>query len=73
MKKHLCKELVVAKNDNEGFNNSSKWGFVLTFRLKAKLKWKIIVISLENIEFLHIEIVISMLNQIIKFLSDFIT
>ena len=48
MVKHFNKELVMPKEDNEDFENSTSC-------------W-IIVISLQNIEALHIEIVISMLN-----------
>ena len=48
MVKHFNKELVMPKEDNEDFENSTSC-------------W-IIVMSLQNIEALHIEIVISMLN-----------
>ena len=37
-------------------------GFVLIFMLRVMLKYEIIVISLENIEALHKEIVMPMLN-----------
>ena len=40
-------------------------GFVLIFMLRVMLKYEIIVISLENIEALHKEIVIPMLNYTI--------
>ena len=40
-------------------------GFVLIFMLRVMLKYEIIVISLENIEALHKEIVMPMLNYTI--------
>ena len=43
--------------------------FAIMFMLMMTLKKEIFFISLENIEYLHIEIVISNSNQIIKFLS----
>ena len=43
--------------------------FAIMFMLMMTLKKEIFFISLENIEYLHIEIVISKSNQIIKFLS----
>ena len=47
--------------------------FVIMSILMLMLKKEVIVISLENIEALYIEIVISKLNEITKFLSYFTT
>ena len=47
---------------NEDNENSTKCWICDNIMLMVMLKQEIIVISLENIEFLHIEIVISMLN-----------
>ena len=55
MKKHINKELVTAKHDLD-FESSTKW-WILDDVIIG-----IILISLENIEALHIVIVISMLN-----------
>ena len=64
MKKHSNKELVMTRDDI---------GSVIMIILILMLKSEILAISPENIEVLHIEIVISMLNQIIKFLLYFRT
>ena len=53
MKKYFNKELAMTKENNEDFKNSSKC---------CICDKKVIVISLENIEALHKEIVISILN-----------
>ena len=60
MKKHFHKELVMAKEDNEDFKQSTKChNDSLTMIMLMMLKKEINVISLENIEPLHIETVIS--------------
>ena len=64
MKKHSNKKLVMTRDDI---------GSVIMIILILMLKSEILAISPENIEVLHIEIVISMLNQIIKFLLYFRT
>ena len=46
-------------------------GSMIIFMLMVMLKEDIIVISLENIEAQHVEIVVSMRNQITKFLLYF--
>ena len=66
----------MTKKDNEVFKNSPKvwfWelyyvGSVKLIMLMAMLNEDIIVISYENIEALHIEVAISTLNQVVKFL-----
>ena len=50
------------KEDNEGFKNPNKFGFVLMIILIMMFKCEIIVISLEKIEALHMDIAISILN-----------
>ena len=53
----------MTKEDNGNFKNSTKcWGSVTVIMLIIMVKYKIIVISLENIESLHREIVIQILN-----------
>ena len=60
MKKHFDKELVMTKEDNEDFKQSTKCrNDSLTMIMLMMLKKEINVISLENIEPLHIETVIS--------------
>ena len=61
MKKHFDKELLMTKEDNEDFKQSTKcYNDSLTMiMLIMMLKKEINVISLENIEPLHIETVIS--------------
>ena len=65
MKKHFNKEVVITKKDNEDFKSCTKEllkSFVMMIMLKVMLKQEIIVISLVNIEVLHIDIVISIIN-----------
>ena len=62
MKKHFNKEFVMTKEDNEDFKNSTKGWICDNDYIDNYIKVKIIVISLENIEALHREIVISILN-----------
>ena len=60
MKKHFDKELVMTKEDNEDFKQSTKChNDSLTMIMLMMLKKEINVISQENIEPLHIETVIS--------------
>ena len=60
MKKHFDKELVMTKEDNEDFKQSTKChNDSLTMIMLMMLKKEINVISQENIEPLHIESVIS--------------
>ena len=62
LKKHFNKELVMNKEENKDFKNSLNVRFVTMIILIMILKCEIIVISLENIEALHIEIVILILS-----------
>ena len=58
----------MTEEDNEDFKNSKKcWSVILM------LKLEIIVILLKNMEVLHIETVLSILNKITSFLSYFTT
>ena len=66
MKKHFNKEPVMTK-DNEHFKNPTKRWICDNDYVDNDVN----VISLENIEALHTEIVISILNEITKFLSYF--
>ena len=59
MKKHFNKELVMTKKDNEDFENSAKCLICDNSYIDKLLEN---VMLLENIEVLHIEIIISMLN-----------
>ena len=60
MKKHFHKELLMTKERNEDFKQSTKChNDSLTMIMLMMLKKEINVISLENIEPLHIETVIS--------------
>ena len=68
IKKHFSKELVITIKDSENVENSIDGGFAIANMLMMMFKWEIIAMSLKNIENLHIEIAISRLNQIIKFL-----
>ena len=68
IKKHFSKELVITKKDSENVENSIDGEFAIANILMMMFKWEIIAMSLENIDNLHIEIAISRLNQIIKFL-----
>ena len=52
----------MTKEDNEDFRTLLNVGSVIMFMLMVMLKEESIVISLEHIEALHVEIVISMLN-----------
>ena len=64
IKKHFIKELVVTKEQIKDFKDSNiNVGFVIVIILIMMLKQEIIVIPLENIEALHIVIVISVLNN----------
>ena len=61
--KHFSKELVMTKKDNKDFLRILlNVGSVIMIVLMVMLKQKIIVISSENVEVLHIEIIISILN-----------
>ena len=70
MKKHFNKELLMTKEDNDDFKNYTTVGsvtIIMMFMIMIMivimmLKQEIIVISLENIEALHIETVMSILN-----------
>ena len=53
---------MMTKEDNEDFKNSTKCWICDNDYIDNYIKVKIIVISLENIEALHREIVISILN-----------
>ena len=59
MKEHFNKGLVKTKEDDENLNPLQNVGFVIILLLKMMVKYKIIVMSLENIGVLHTEIVIS--------------
>ena len=61
-KTHFNKELVMAKEDNKTFKISIKFWICDNDMLIMMSKYEIIVVSLENIDTLHIEIVISILN-----------
>ena len=52
----------MTKEDNEDFENSTKCWICDNNYIDTDVKKEIIVISPKNIKFLHIEIVISMLN-----------
>ena len=61
--KHFSKELVMTKKDNKDFLKILlNVGSVIMIVLMVMLKQKIIVILSENVEVLHIEIIISILN-----------
>ena len=60
--KKFNKEFAMSKKDDEDFENSTKCWICDNDMSMVILKWEIIFISLENIEALHIEIVISRLN-----------
>ena len=61
--KHFSKELVMTKKDNKDFLRILlNVGSVIMIVLMVMLKQKIIVILSENVEVLHIEIIISILN-----------
>ena len=62
MKNHFNKILVMTKGDNEDFHNSTNVGSVIMIILILMSKQEIIVILMKNIEALHIEIVISILD-----------
>ena len=62
MKKDFNKELVTTKEDDEDFKNSTKFGSVIMIMLIMMLKNDIVVISVENVEVQHIEIVTSTLT-----------
>ena len=62
MKKDFNKELVTTKEDDEDFKNSTKFKSVITIMLIMMLKKDIVVISVENVEVQHIEIVTSKLT-----------
>ena len=68
IKGHFNKDLVMSKEDDEDFEKTLlNFGFLIMLMFKVVSKQEIIIISLENIEVLCIEIVISNLNQLIKF------
>ena len=52
----------MTKKDNEHFMNSAKCWICYNNYVDKDIKVKIVVISLENIEALHIELAISTLN-----------
>ena len=60
MKKHFSNELVISKEEH--FENSANVGSVTMIILIVILKSEIIVISLEKIEVLCTETVVSILN-----------
>ena len=61
--KQFSKDLVMTKKDNKDFLRTLlNAGSVIMIVLMVMLKQEIIVISLENVEVLHIEIIISILN-----------
>ena len=59
MKKHFNKELTMTKKVNKDFKNSAKFWICDNTYVDAGVKVRNLVISLENIEALRIEIVIS--------------
>ena len=68
IKGHFNKDFVMSKEDDEDFEKTLlNFGFLIMLMFKVVSKQEIIIISLENIEVLCIEIVISNLNQLIKF------
>ena len=68
IKGHFNKDFVMSKEDDEDFEKTIlNFGFLIMLMFKVVSKQEIIIISLENIEVLCIEIVISNLNQLIKF------
>ena len=71
IKTHFNNELVMTKEDYEDFENSIKCWICDSVYVNGDVKVRDNVISLENIEVQHIKIVISLLNEIIKFLSYF--
>ena len=65
MKKHFNKKLVVTKIDNKSFKNSTKYWIYVNTYVDCDGK-EIIVISLENMESLHIETIMSTFIEIKK-------
>ena len=61
-KVNINKEIEIIKEDNEDFKNPTKWWIYRNYYVDVDVKVKIMVISMENIEVLHIEIVISILD-----------
>ena len=61
-KKRLNKELKMTKRDNEDLENSSQWCVCDNSVIDCGVKVRNHCHITENIEVLHIEIVISMLN-----------
>ena len=59
MKKHFSKELVMSKTGDENFNNSTKCWVCDNDYVHGDMKVRVIIISSEKIETLHIEIRIS--------------
>ena len=68
IKNVLTKNLCSLKKLMKIFRTLVNVASVIIIMLMMMLKYEIIVILLENIEALHIEILISMLDEIIKFL-----
>ena len=64
MKKHFDKELVKTKKDNKDFENATKCWICDNNYIDSDVKVK---------DHCHLEIVISMLNELTKFLSYFTT
>ena len=60
--KKINKALAMTKNMMKILKTLLKVGFKIMIMLMVMLKYEIIAKSLENIEFLHIKIVISTLN-----------
>ena len=62
MKKHFNKKLVMTKEDNEDFKNSTKCWICDNDYIDTDVKVRDLVISMENLEALHIELVTSILS-----------
>ena len=73
MKKYFNKKLVMTKEDDEDFENSTKSWICDNVYVDCDVKLRHHCYITENIETLHIEIVISTLNLMIKLLLYFTT
>ena len=62
MKIHFNKELVMTRERDEDFENSTNCWICYNYQIDNDVKARGMVISPENVEVLRIEIVISMLN-----------
>ena len=69
MKKHLNKEIVITNKDNEYFPNSTKCWICDDDYIDTNVKVRDYFHITRTYSALHLEIVISMLNSIIKFCS----